>query len=47
VYVEKSRFALEKVVKDFKVERSLKSPLRERKESPSPNSKQQFSRKAN
>jgi len=29
--MEKSRFALEKVVKDYKYERSLKSPLRERK----------------
>jgi hypothetical protein len=28
--VERTRFALEKVVKDFKVERGLKSPLRER-----------------
>lgn len=34
IYVEKSRFALEKVVKDYKAERTLKSPLRERKESP-------------
>ena len=30
VYVEKSRIALEKVVKEYKNERSLKSPLRER-----------------
>ena len=30
VYVEKSRIALEKVVREYKNERSLKSPLRER-----------------
>ena len=32
IYVEKSRIALEKVVKEYKNERSLKSPLRERPE---------------
>lgn len=33
IYVEKSRFALEKLVKNFKAERTMKSPQRNR---PSP-----------
>lgn len=31
MYLEKSRFALEKIVKSFKTERTMKSPVRERK----------------
>lgn len=34
VYMEKSRFALEKIVKEYKNERDLKSPLRERNAGP-------------
>lgn len=43
VYVEKSRMALERVIRDNKVERINKSPLRARREDSQPSPKKSFS----